>query len=58
MDTQAKANHQMTGNGVGDATGLSWSINYINVVSQLDFVVSDSEKAMLRELALKGILGG
>ena len=46
-----KALHEKTGNGIGDGNGLSWSISYKDVVAEQEFVVSEPEKVVLRELA-------
>ena len=51
MDAQTTAKKEKLGRGVGDATGLSWSINYLSVVAGQEFVISAEEKGWLRCLA-------
>jgi hypothetical protein len=53
MQAQFKASKEKLGGGIGDATGLSWSINYLGVVAGQQFCVSADEKNVLRDLAQK-----
>lgn len=41
------------GNGLGDRNGLSWQQGYCNVVGEQEPVISERDKAILREIAKK-----
>ena len=53
MDMQAKARREKLYRGLGDTTGLSWTINYIDLVAKQEFIVDMQEKKILQELAKK-----
>ncbi len=50
MDSVGKAKREMIGGGIGDNTGISWSVTYAAMLQKLDFYIDEWEKNILREL--------